>query len=83
MARKILFILAAGVLLGAMFGAATAESPQHEQGLQSAPPAEFVPEGNWSGTDWQAGWQTSEEMETGAVPVAASEEPWMRMYGQD
>ena len=40
---------------------------------------EFVPEGNWAGTDWQ----DREAVETGAVPVMVSEEPWMREYGND
>ena len=83
MARKILFILTAGVLLGAMFGVALAEAQQVEPGVQTAPPPGFVPEGNWSGTDWQVGWQTVGELETGAVPGMASEEPWMKEYGQD
>jgi hypothetical protein len=42
-------------------------------------PQEFIPEGNWSGTDWQA----RVPVETGAIPGTLSEEPWMRNYGQD
>jgi len=40
---------------------------------------EFVPEDNWSGTDWQA----RGPVETGAIPVTASEESWMKDYGND
>ena len=40
---------------------------------------EFVPEDNWSGTDWQ----TRGPVETGAIPVTASEESWMKVYGND
>ncbi len=82
MARRLLYILAAGVLFGAMPGVAAAEPPVGPA-LQSAPPAEFVPEGSWSGTDWQVGWETRGEAETGAIPEAVSEEPWMGEYGQD
>jgi hypothetical protein len=40
---------------------------------------EFVPEDNWSGTDWQA----RGPVETGAIPGAAVEESWMKDYGND
>ena len=40
---------------------------------------EFVPEDNWSGTDWQ----TRGPVETGAIPGAAVEESWMKDYGID
>jgi hypothetical protein len=40
---------------------------------------EFVPEDNWSGTDWQ----TRGPIETGAIPGAAVEESWMKDYGND
>ena len=40
---------------------------------------EFVPEDNWSGTDWQ----TRGPVDTGAIPVMASEESWMKDYGKD
>jgi len=40
---------------------------------------EFVPEDNWSGTDWQ----TRGPVETGAIPGAAVEESWMKDYGND
>lgn len=40
---------------------------------------EFVPEGNWSGTDWQ----TRGPVETGAIPVTAFEESWMKDYAND
>jgi hypothetical protein len=40
---------------------------------------EFVPEDNWSGTDWQ----TRGPVETGAIPGADFEESWMKDYGND
>ena len=40
---------------------------------------EFVPEDNWSGTDWQ----TRGPVETGAIPGAVVEESWMKDYGND
>jgi len=40
---------------------------------------EFVPEGNWSGTDWQERGPAG----TGAIPVTAPEEFWMQDYGND
>ena len=40
---------------------------------------EFVPEDNYSGTDWQM----REPVETGAIPGAAVEESWMKDYGND
>jgi hypothetical protein len=40
---------------------------------------EFVPEDNYSGTDWQ----TRGPVETGAIPGAAVEESWMKDYGND
>jgi hypothetical protein len=40
---------------------------------------EFVPEDNWSGTDWQA----RGPVETGAIPGAVFEESWMKDYGND
>ena len=40
---------------------------------------EFVPEDNYSGTDWQM----REPVETGAIPGAAVEESWMKEYGND
>lgn len=40
---------------------------------------EFVPEDNWSGTDWQ----TRGPVETRAIPGAAVEESWMKDYGND
>jgi hypothetical protein len=43
------------------------------------PAGEFVPEGNYAGTDWQA----REPVETGAVPVMVPEESWMKEYGND
>jgi hypothetical protein len=40
---------------------------------------EFVPEGNWSGNDWQI----MEPVETGGIPPTVSGESWMREYGTD
>ena len=40
---------------------------------------EFVPEGNYAGTDWQV----RGPVETGAIPVMVSEESWMKEYGND
>jgi len=40
---------------------------------------EFVPEGNWSGIDWQI----RGPVETGAIPGAVFEESWMKDYGND
>jgi len=40
---------------------------------------EFVPEGNWAGTDWQA----RGPVETGAIPEMVPEESWMKEYGID
>ena len=40
---------------------------------------EFVPEDNYSGTDWQM----REPVGTGAIPGAAVEESWMKDYGND
>jgi len=40
---------------------------------------EFIPEGNHAGTNWQA----SGPVETVAMPVMVSKEPWMKVYGSD
>jgi len=40
---------------------------------------EFIPEDNWSGTDWQ----TRGPVETGAIPETAFGEHWMKDYGND
>ena len=42
-------------------------------------PQEFIPEGNWGGTDWQV----SNLVEPVAIPVMVSEESWMKDYGND
>ena len=55
-----------------------ANSPADEMVMVSAG-QEFVPEDNWSGTDWQ----TREPVGTGAIPEAALEESWMKDYGND
>ena len=83
MGRKILFILAIGAFVGALAGGAMAdilgESPQSEQVLLSSVTQEFVPDGNFAGTDWQASFL----VETVAMPVIVSEESWMKDYGID
>jgi hypothetical protein len=53
-------------------------SPTEDMQLASAG-QEFVPEDNWSGTDWQ----TRGPVETGAIPGAVFEESWMNDYGND
>ena len=58
--------------------AQVATSPAEDMQLASGG-QEFVPEGNWSGTDWQA----RGPVETGAIPVTAFEESWMKDYGND
>ena len=55
-----------------------ATSPADDMQLASGS-REFVPEGNWSGTDWQA----REPVEAGAIPVTIFEESWMKDYGND
>ena len=50
-----------------------------EQVLLVSVTEEFVPEGNWAGTDWQTGGP----IEIVAIPVMVSEESWMRGYGND
>jgi hypothetical protein len=76
-------MMAVGVFVGALTGGAMAdilgESPQIEQVLLSSVAQEFVPEGNWSGTDWQASYL----VETVAIPVMVSEESWLKDYGND
>ena len=47
--------------------------------LLSSVAQEFVPGGNWAGTDWQA----SDLAESGAIPVMVSEESLMKDYGND
>ena len=83
MGRKTILILAVGAFVGVLAGGAMAdipgESPQSEQVLLTSVTQEFVPEGNWAGTDWQ----TSDPVETVAIPVMVSEESWMKDYGND
>ena len=55
-----------------------ANSPAEEMQL-SAAGQEFIPEDNWSGTDWQ----TRGPVETGAIPGTVFEESWMKDYGSD
>jgi len=80
--RKSIVIFAVVGFVGALAGGAIAdslgESPQSEQVLLSSLAQEFVPEGNFAGTDWQ----TSQPVETVAIPVV-SEESWMKDYGND
>ena len=59
-------------------GAQAATSAADDIQLSSAN-QEFVPEDNWSGSDWQ----TRGPVETGAIPGAAVEESWMKDYGND
>ena len=81
--RKTILILAVGAFVGALAGGAMAdilgESPQSEQVLLASVAQEFVPEGNWAGTNWQASYL----VETVAIPVMVSEESWMKDYGND
>ena len=83
MGRKTLLTLAVGVFVGVLAGGAMAdilrESSQSEQVLLASVTQEFVPEGNWPGTDWQA----SGPIETVAIPMMVSEESWMKDYGND
>jgi hypothetical protein len=53
-------------------------SPAEDMQLTSAG-QEFVPEDNWSGTDWQ----TRGPVETGAIPGAVFEDSSMKDYGND
>ena len=55
------------------------ESPRSAQVLLASVAQEFVPEGNFAGTDWQ----TSYLVEPAAIPVMVSEESWMKDYGND
>jgi hypothetical protein len=81
--RKTILMLAVGVFVGALAGGAMAdilgESLQIEQVLLASVDQEFVPEGNWAGTDWQI----SGPVKIVAIPVMVSEESWMKEYGND
>ena len=81
--RKTILMLAAGAFVGALAGGALAdilgESSQSEQVLLASVTEEFVPEGNYAGTNWQE----SGPVETVAIPVMVSEESWMKEYGND
>jgi hypothetical protein len=83
MGRKSILILALIAFVGALAGGAMAdiprESPQSKKVLLSSAAQEFVPEGNWAGTNWQA----SGPVEAIATPVMVSEESWMKEYGHD
>ena len=83
MGRKTMLILAVVAFVGALSGGAMADvlgkSPQSGQVLLAAMAQEFVPEGNWAGTDWQV----RGPVETVAIPVMVSEESWMKEYGND
>lgn len=83
MSRKASLIMAVGVFVGALAGGAMAdflgESPQSEQILRASVAQEFVPEGNYAGTNWQA----SHLVEAVAIPVMVPEESWMKEYGND
>jgi hypothetical protein len=74
------------VVAGVGFGIAQAEAEIPQAANSSASDMqltsaghEFVPEDNYSGTDWQ----TRGPVETGAIPGAAVEESWMKDYGND
>ena len=83
MGRKTMLILAVVAFVGALAGGAMAdiigESPQSGQVLLAAMAQEYVPEGNWAGTNWQA----SGLVETVMIPAMLSEESWMKEYGND
>jgi hypothetical protein len=83
MARKFILILAVvsvvGGLAGGAMGGILGGSPQSEQVLLASVAQEFIPEGNYAGTDWQ----TSGPTETVAITLMLSEEPWMKEYGND
>ena len=83
MGRNTGVILAVGVFVGVLAGGAMADilvGPlQSGQVLLSSVAQEFVPEGNWAGTDWQA----SDPVESDAKSSAISEESWMKEYGND
>ena len=66
MGRKTILILAVGAFIGAFVALSSVAQ-------------EFVPEGNWAGTNWQVGGPA----ETVAIPVTVSEESWMKEYGND
>ena len=82
-ARKTILMLAVGAFVGALAGGAMAailgESSQSEQVLLASVTQEFVPEGNWAGTDWQA----SHLVEAVAFSVMVPEDSWMKEYGND
>lgn len=83
MGRKAILIMAVGVFVGALAGGAMAdilgESPQSEQILRASVAQEFVPEGNYAGTNWQASYL----VEAVAIPLMVLEESWMKEYGDD
>lgn len=83
MGRIFFLMFAVGAFIGALAGGAMAdilgEPPQSGQVLLASLAQEFVPEGNYAGTNWQA----SGPVETVAIPVMVSEESWMKDYGND
>lgn len=83
MGRKSISILAVGAIAGALAGGAMADLPgggrRSGEIRVSSIAQEFVPEGNWAGTDWQ----TSSPVEAVAMPEEVSEESWMKSYGND
>ncbi len=78
MGRKSILMLAVGECVGALAGGAIAgilgESSHGEQVLLASVTQEYVPEGNWAGTDWQVGYLA----ENDAIPVTVSEDSWRR-----
>jgi hypothetical protein len=81
--RKSILVLAVGAFVGALAEGAMAdilaEPLQSEQVLLSSVSQEFVPEGNYAGTNWQA----SGPVEPVTSSMMVSEEPWMKEYGND
>ena len=77
------------VVAGAGFGIARAAVTQSEQQVfriedqkvtqVTKSSEEFVPEGNWSGTDWQARVPVAPD----TIPMTVFEGSWMKEYGND
>jgi len=82
----ILMVVAVGGFGIALAGGNQPYDPMLSFGDQDVPPSsevgeavEFCPEDCFAGTDWQ----TRGPVETGAIPVMAPEESWMKEYGND
>ena len=80
---KSILMLAVGAIFVALAGEAMAdilgESSHGGQVLLASVTQEFVPEGNYAGTDWQVSYLA----ENVPIPVMVSEESWMKEYGND